>query len=116
MRQLLLSLPSLREGSRNSENKRGKFLSFEFKKRNRLGDRVPWLSRLGRDPREETEIRLSWGPCRTQSPRKVKGSEFQGDLCLPLPRGSGSGVEMAAREVTLQEVSESMGGFSFYRA
>lgn len=56
------------------------------------------------------------GSLKDSSPRKVKGSEFQGELCLPLPRGSGSGVEMAAREVTLQEVSESMGGFSFYRA
>lgn len=79
-------------------------MPFEFKRRNRLRDRVPWLSGPGRDPRGGDEIRISWVLQKgLQPPREG----VPGDLSSTSLGGSGSGVEMATREVTLQEVSAS---------
>lgn len=52
----------------------------------------------------------------TPASQAGEGIWVLGESWLPSARGSGSGVEMAAREVTLQEVSESTGGFNVYGA
>lgn len=56
VRQLPLSLPSLREGRHNSENKRSKFLPFEFKRR--IDEQIgPLVLKTGKSPpREEKRV------------------------------------------------------------